>query len=74
MGKDVMQTGERLGDVAEGCVLRMVEDGKRRRGGEGGGEGGRRRERERNSLLTSKLQLTSVQPERERETEHTMTD
>lgn len=54
-GKEDMQSGESLTDVAKGCVLRVVEN---KRGG-GCGEG------ERDRLLTSTLQYTSVLPRRE---------
>ena len=60
MGKDDMQSSESLTDVAKGCVLRVAEN---KRGGGGGGGGCR--ERERDSLLTSTLQYTSVLPRRE---------
>jgi len=54
-GKDDMRSRESLSDVARGCVLRVVEN---RRGG--GCKG-----RERDRLLTSTLQYTSVLPKRE---------
>ena len=60
-GKDDMQSRESLTDVEKGCVLRVVEN---KRGGGGC------RERERDRLLTSTLQYTSLLPQRER----TMTD
>lgn len=59
--KDDVQRRESLTDVVKGCVLRVVEN---KRGG------GVEKERERDRLLTSALQYTSVLPERE----HTMTD
>lgn len=54
-GKCGMQSRESLTDVAKGCVLRVVENKR----------GGGCRERERDRLLTSMLQYTSVLPKRE---------
>ena len=58
VGRMLCRSGESLTDVAEGCVLRVVENKERRRRGGCG-------ERERDRLLTSTLQYTSVLPKRE---------
>lgn len=62
MGEDVMQTRESLADVAKGCVLRMVENEKGRRGVE-----------KESGIVCLQAHYSTLQCN-PREREHTMTD